>query len=162
MMGGDKRVERMYPDSSNYLRCGRTGFAQGCQQVCTTRSMKGGGKTKTQISMKRYLLTAASCVFGLTAFCQMGPWTPLDQIPPRTHSGWAGDVQIRNGTAFVTCYTNVDHICLQKIQALAGRQGVEFFGQDKKSIGKYSYSVGRYRTEPGKQTEIELSDAVKF
>lgn len=112
--------------------------------------------------MKKFFLTAATCVFGLTAYCQMGPWFPLDQAPPAANSGWASGVQITNGTANVLCLINPDHTCIRRIQGLAGRPGVEVFGQDGKSIGKYSYTQGRYRTEPGKKTEIELSNAVKF
>lgn len=122
------------------------------------------GCQSKSLVMKKFLLTVAASMVGVVAFCQMGPWAPIGAtgVPSPDRSGYTDGINIHNGTAYVICIANPRHDCVRTVQGLAGKSGMEVFDKDEKSLGKFSYSEGRYRTEPGKTTEIELKDAVKF
>lgn len=116
-----------------------------------------------QHPMKKFFFTVTASLIGNAAFCQMGPWTPIGSTGTvGGFKGWAAGASVTNGTARVICFADPDHACVVVVSGLGTNPGIEVFDKDGKSLGKLSYSEGRYRTEPGKQMEIELKDAVKF
>ncbi|HEX2617197.1 MAG TPA: hypothetical protein VHL57_06620 [Flavobacteriales bacterium] len=111
--------------------------------------------------MKKMILVIAASFAGTAAFCQMGPYRPLPPAPSE-NTGYAYASNIQNGTCTVRCFWDPNAKCVRVIMGIDGHPVAEVFGQDGKSMGKYSFTEGQIATAPDKSSEVKLIGAKKL